>query len=284
MLSPDPVTQAPENGQNYDRYTYAFNNPLKYTDPSGFVSLGCALLGCGVTFDFGNSGGGSDSLSKGSPYPGFAWPSGRGGGNSGANDFGGIKNDLDYADRQAEATGFYPDGTPASDGCTGGLSLGGICGGYDIPNYLDSPEFRDGDQQTINGDIVELTDSESRIVLEGIFGADNPNLPNSLNSLHRELAGKLLIAAAALQSEDLDLDIIDRVISAIGMLPAPRIFTIVESAAGEAFVHSYTTGLRQARQRQREADYVRSTIEGLADGLRTSLSAAYKADLVYANL
>ena len=95
MLSPDPVTQAPENGQNYDRYTYAFNNPLKYTDPSGFVSLGCALLGCGVTFDFGNSGGGSDSLSKGSPYPGFAWPSGRGGGNSGANDFGGIsKNSI----------------------------------------------------------------------------------------------------------------------------------------------------------------------------------------------
>ncbi len=37
MLSPDPVTQAPENGQNYNRFTYAFNNPLKYTDPSGFV-------------------------------------------------------------------------------------------------------------------------------------------------------------------------------------------------------------------------------------------------------
>ena len=36
MLSPDPVTQAPENGQNYNRYTYAFNNPLKYTDPSGY--------------------------------------------------------------------------------------------------------------------------------------------------------------------------------------------------------------------------------------------------------
>jgi RHS repeat-associated protein len=36
MLSPDPVTQAPENGQNYNRYTYVFNNPLRYTDPSGF--------------------------------------------------------------------------------------------------------------------------------------------------------------------------------------------------------------------------------------------------------
>ncbi|GHD29546.1 RHS repeat-associated core domain-containing protein [Parahalioglobus pacificus] len=36
MLSPDPVTQALENGQNYNRYTYVYNNPLKYTDPSGY--------------------------------------------------------------------------------------------------------------------------------------------------------------------------------------------------------------------------------------------------------
>ncbi|RLQ21343.1 hypothetical protein DWB85_13535 [Seongchinamella sediminis] len=40
MLSPDPVTQAPENGQNYNRYTYVFNNPLKYTDPSGYCADG----------------------------------------------------------------------------------------------------------------------------------------------------------------------------------------------------------------------------------------------------
>lgn len=38
MLSPDPVTQAPKNGQNYNRYSYAYNNPLKYTDPSGYQS------------------------------------------------------------------------------------------------------------------------------------------------------------------------------------------------------------------------------------------------------
>ena len=40
MLSPDPVTQAPEKGQNYNRYTYANNNPLKYSDPSGFCFSG----------------------------------------------------------------------------------------------------------------------------------------------------------------------------------------------------------------------------------------------------
>ena len=46
MLSPDPVTQAPENGQNYDRYTYAFNNPLKYKDPSGYKSKNKAEISC----------------------------------------------------------------------------------------------------------------------------------------------------------------------------------------------------------------------------------------------
>jgi RHS repeat-associated protein len=35
MLSPDPQLQDPGNTQNYNRYSYVFNNPLKYTDPSG---------------------------------------------------------------------------------------------------------------------------------------------------------------------------------------------------------------------------------------------------------
>jgi len=36
MLSPDPFVQAPTYSQNYNRYSYALNNPLKYTDPSGY--------------------------------------------------------------------------------------------------------------------------------------------------------------------------------------------------------------------------------------------------------
>lgn len=35
MLSPDNYVQSPYNSQNYNRYTYVLNNPLKYTDPSG---------------------------------------------------------------------------------------------------------------------------------------------------------------------------------------------------------------------------------------------------------
>ena len=35
MLSPDNYVQSPSNPQNYNRYAYVLNNPLKYVDPSG---------------------------------------------------------------------------------------------------------------------------------------------------------------------------------------------------------------------------------------------------------
>ena len=35
FLSPDNYIQAPDNSQNFNRYAYCLNNPLRYTDPSG---------------------------------------------------------------------------------------------------------------------------------------------------------------------------------------------------------------------------------------------------------
>ena len=40
FLSPDPFVQAPNNSQSYNRYSYCMNNPLMYTDPSGYSWLG----------------------------------------------------------------------------------------------------------------------------------------------------------------------------------------------------------------------------------------------------
>ena len=39
FLSPDPYVQAPDFTQNYNRYSYVLNNPLKYTDPSGYYRV-----------------------------------------------------------------------------------------------------------------------------------------------------------------------------------------------------------------------------------------------------
>jgi len=36
FLSPDPFVQTTDNTQGHNRYSYGLNNPLKYTDPSGF--------------------------------------------------------------------------------------------------------------------------------------------------------------------------------------------------------------------------------------------------------
>jgi RHS repeat-associated protein len=37
FVSPDPFVQAPSLGQNYNRYSYVLNNPLRYTDPTGYM-------------------------------------------------------------------------------------------------------------------------------------------------------------------------------------------------------------------------------------------------------
>jgi len=36
FLQADPIVQAPKNSQNLNRYSYVLNNPLSYTDPSGY--------------------------------------------------------------------------------------------------------------------------------------------------------------------------------------------------------------------------------------------------------
>ncbi|MGI5309460.1 RHS repeat domain-containing protein [Rheinheimera sp. WS51] len=36
FMQADPFIQAPKNFQNYNRYSYVLNNPMSYTDPSGY--------------------------------------------------------------------------------------------------------------------------------------------------------------------------------------------------------------------------------------------------------
>jgi RHS repeat-associated protein len=45
MTSADPMVPDPLNGQAWDRYSYVVNNPLAFTDPSGYCFLGLCGLG-----------------------------------------------------------------------------------------------------------------------------------------------------------------------------------------------------------------------------------------------
>ena len=57
FLSPDPYVQAPDFTQNFNRYSYALNNPLRYTDESGEFVLTTMLTVAGITaaiFGLGN--------------------------------------------------------------------------------------------------------------------------------------------------------------------------------------------------------------------------------------
>jgi hypothetical protein len=44
FLTPDPFVQFPFNGQSLNRYSYALNNPLRYTDPSGFINMDQGII------------------------------------------------------------------------------------------------------------------------------------------------------------------------------------------------------------------------------------------------
>ena len=48
FLSPDNYIQAPDNSQNFNRYAYCLNNPLKYTDPSGEIFWAPIILGATI--------------------------------------------------------------------------------------------------------------------------------------------------------------------------------------------------------------------------------------------
>jgi RHS repeat-associated protein len=59
MLSPDNYVQDPTHTQSYNRYSYVLNNPLKYTDPSGWILKAAPEKVIGDDLSGGGGGGGS---------------------------------------------------------------------------------------------------------------------------------------------------------------------------------------------------------------------------------
>jgi RHS repeat-associated protein len=73
FLSTDNYVQEPWNSQNFNRYSYSLNNPLKYTDPSGefFLTWSLSMDGFSIGVNIGfwgcgiNIGCSQDGLSLG---------------------------------------------------------------------------------------------------------------------------------------------------------------------------------------------------------------------------
>ena len=58
FLSPDPLIQDPTSTQNFNRYSYCLNNPLKYTDESGEFALSTLYVVASISaviFALGNT-------------------------------------------------------------------------------------------------------------------------------------------------------------------------------------------------------------------------------------
>ncbi len=82
MLSVDPVLQNDKSTQAYNKYSYCLNNPLKYTDPSGYTSVASVGSKALNTF-WGSSGPGGAFVSGMSSIGSFFSPSSYGAKNGG---------------------------------------------------------------------------------------------------------------------------------------------------------------------------------------------------------
>ena len=48
FLSPDSYVQSPDNSQNFNRYSYCLNNPLRYSDPTGKLTWNDIFAGAAI--------------------------------------------------------------------------------------------------------------------------------------------------------------------------------------------------------------------------------------------
>ncbi|MCX6232098.1 MAG: FG-GAP-like repeat-containing protein [Bacteroidetes bacterium] len=188
FLSPDNYMQAPDNSQNFNRYSYCINNPLKYTDPSGelFGIDDALVLGTIALFS-----GGSNCIAnqtnihnfwQGLGYFGIGVASaaaglGVGSAVSGALNFGGFAGGAIVGAAGGGSAGFvggagnsWASGTSFSDGLKSGLIngligafIGGAYGGLGtgVDAYESDANFWNGSADNLT--VSNATTAESEV-------------------------------------------------------------------------------------------------------------------------
>ena len=125
FLAPDNFIQEPSNSQNYNRYGYVWNNPLRYNDPSGEVVWAVAIgAAVGVIMN------GINNSSHGQPFFQGVIKAAGIGGISGALSFGAGSAVLGIGGSvlQQAGTGILLHG--ASAGMMSGMSTGDFWSGF----------------------------------------------------------------------------------------------------------------------------------------------------------
>ena len=175
MLSPDDQVQDPFSTQGYNRYSYVTNNPLKYSDPTGWGEWD------GVGAMFGQESGELGSIS---PY--WGWQIAPGGYSNNFADWAitnaalqsaGGGGQVQSGENSGGGSNLISDNTPIDKSLT--ASNGGGIDGKSIYFQQDLPLWRTYTLDLSN--IPEATDNiptmgATSISSTGTGGLENPNL------------------------------------------------------------------------------------------------------------
>lgn len=161
FLSVDPLVSNPLSAQSYNGYSYCLNNPLKYADPSGYISAPVAMTPYACDQETGRPLGMSGGASAG-------WDGSIGGGSGwyGSGSMGGGSIYYDYS------TGTYKNrrgGAPVSS-----EAVKNYVEMYTISvKYLSFSGTRENPYMYLNA-IVYSTDAK-RVMMNPKPTGDNPN-------------------------------------------------------------------------------------------------------------